>query len=58
MLARAWVGKGLGGLRVYLSTPEAPLVTGAQWHMAFLEVAQSQHCWALVLEGKLILVLG
>lgn len=57
-LARAWVDRNLGSLRVYLPTPTAPLVRGAQWHMALLEVAQSQHWWALVLEGKLVLVLS
>lgn len=58
MLARAWVGRDLGGLRVYPLTPTAPLVRGAQWNVAFMEVAQSKHWWALVLEGKLVLVLG
>lgn len=58
LLARAWVSRELGGPRVYLPSPTTPLVGGAQGHMAVLEVGQSQHCWALELEGKLILVLG
>lgn len=57
LLARAWVGRDLGGQRVYRPTP-AGLVRGAQWQVAFLEVAKSQHCRTLVLEGKLVLVLG
>lgn len=58
LLARAWVGGGLGGPRVYLPSPTPPLVKGAQRHMAVLKIGQSQHCWALVLGGKLILILG
>ncbi len=58
LLARAWVGRDLGGLRVYLPSTTAPLVRKAQWHMTLLEAFPSQHCWALVLEGKLITVLG
>lgn len=58
LLARAWISRGLGGLRVYLPSPTDPLAGGAQRHMAVLEVGRSQHRWALELEGKLILVLG
>lgn len=58
LLARAWVGGGWRGPRVSLPTPTAPLARGAQRHMAVLEIDQSQHCWAVVLGGKLILILG
>lgn len=57
LLARARVGRDLGGLRVYRPTPEA-LVRGAQWQVALLEVAKSQHGRALVLVGELVLVLS
>lgn len=58
LLTRAWVGRGLGGPRVYVPSPTAPGVRGAQRHMAVLKIDQSQHCWALELGDKLILVLG
>lgn len=58
LLAQARVQRELGAQRVSFLSPAARVLERAQWHMAVLNVSYLLYLQALVLERKLVLILG